>query len=95
VEAGNHLISLSVSDKYGDYGIVGLTLIGQEGTLQNLIMSCRALGRGIEAQFADEIYRFAREKSIDLHRVIFTPAERNKPAELFLDELKKRLHISV
>lgn len=93
IRTGNSVISLAVTDKYGDYGVVGMALLGKDGLLRNLIMSCRALGRGIEQQFADEIYRFAHEKSIDLHRVNFTPAERNKPALQFLEELKKRLHI--
>ncbi|MCB0483055.1 MAG: HAD-IIIC family phosphatase [Flavobacteriales bacterium] len=93
IRDGNLVISLAVTDKYGDYGIVGMALLGKEGVLRNMIMSCRALGRGIEQQFADEIGRCAAEKSIALQRVIFTPTTRNKPAADFLDELKKRLNI--
>ena len=48
---GNLVFGLRVSDKFGDYGLVGLILMevqGKQAVMRNFLMSCRALGRLIE-----------------------------------------------
>jgi len=48
------LLLLRLSDRFGDYGIVGLCLMINSGTfadLDSFLMSCRALGRGVETAF--------------------------------------------
>lgn len=45
---------IEASDRFGDYGLIGVAILGrsaepsQEFVLDTLLMSCRALGRGIE-----------------------------------------------
>ena len=71
-----HLFAIEVSDRLGDYGLVGAAVI-VEGEIAGLAVSCRALGMGIEHRFLRHILdemkdavrcRFAGESS--RHRVI-------------------------
>lgn len=46
--------SLSVNDKFGDYGIVGVVLMKKTATtieIDSFLISCRVLGKGIEEYF--------------------------------------------
>src|SRR5690606_23488908 len=48
---GHLLASVSVQDRFGDYGIVGLLAAHKEAErfeVDMLLMSCRVLGRGVE-----------------------------------------------
>ena len=49
-----HLISLSIKDKFGDYGTTGLiilTIDNDKATIDTFLLSCRVLGRKIENIF--------------------------------------------
>jgi FkbH-like protein len=46
--------AMRVSDKFGDYGLVGVAILeaaGEEWQIDTLLMSCRVLSRGIETAF--------------------------------------------
>jgi len=50
--------SITVADKYGEYGITGLCLARVEGAVARLdtfLLSCRVIGRNIETQFLDHV----------------------------------------
>ena len=50
----SRVFMLRLSDKHGDYGIIGLCIIFIDHTIANIdsfMMSCRALGRGVESAF--------------------------------------------
>jgi FkbH-like protein len=88
----NRIYSLKVSDKYGDYGTVGLISIQVEGnnaTMDNYLMSCRALGKGIEEKFYDEILGELAKDNLLLKEIRFTKSEKNSPAQQFLEQRKK------
>lgn len=78
---------LKVSDRFGDYGIVGLVIVRVENdraVLDTFLMSCRVLGRGVEhklAQVAGQLATLLSHDSLDL-RVEFTA--KNLPAQKFL-----------
>jgi FkbH-like protein len=45
------VLSLTARDRFGDYGLVGMAIVAADGgepTLDTFLMSCRALGRGVE-----------------------------------------------
>jgi FkbH-like protein len=48
----NHsVLAWRVSDRFGDYGLVGVAILEHEGEsseIETLLMSCRVLGRGVE-----------------------------------------------
>ena len=57
--SGDHEVyCLSVSDRFGDYGLVGIGIVRSSGAtaaFDTLLMSCRVLGRGIETAFISTI----------------------------------------
>lgn len=79
---------ISASDRFGDYGIVGLILLrwGVE-TLEvdTFVLSCRALGRGVEHLVVVELAALAQTKGLKsiVLRLIVSP--KNQPARDFLD----------
>jgi FkbH-like protein len=93
ITLGNVIISASVKDKYGEYGIVGLMLIrkikAKEAVLENFILSCRALGRDIEDSFILELEKYLLSEGIELSDIVFVETERNIPAKEFYINNKK------
>lgn len=92
IESGCTLISLAVSDKFGDYGIVGMAIIEfaeHEAVIDNIIISCRALGRKIEFQFWDYIKQVIGANGAHLKEIRFIATAKNKPAEEFLQKIEK------
>lgn len=59
IEAENYnVLSYAVKDKYGDYGITALAILKEDsGTMfiDNLLMSCRIIGRDLEFAIVDTI----------------------------------------
>jgi FkbH-like protein len=87
-EARFELLVLRVRDRFGDLGLVGVALVEYEGRrarLDSFVLSCRALGRGIETALANELERRAlaggRCDAIDAE---FLPTAKNAPAREFL-----------
>ena len=73
-----HLFAIEVSDRLGDYGLVGAAII-VEGEILGLAMSCRALGMGIEHCFLRHILDEMKGISVSLSGRII-PTSRNIPA---------------
>jgi FkbH-like protein len=88
----NRVYTLRVSDKYGDYGLVGVILFKknvESYTLHNFLMSCRALGRRIEYDFLNYVYSEIQQQGISINQFEFVKTDRNKPAEDFYLQLSK------
>jgi len=71
---------IRVADRYGDNGIVGITITNYDGTtarIDSLLMSCRVMNRHVEDAMMADIVNRARERRAE--RVIgeFVPTERN------------------
>jgi len=87
----NLVYGLRVNDKFGDYGLVGLMLIEvdkQDATIRNYLLSCRALGRGIEDDFLNFVTSDLRDKGLRLKDIIFRETAKNAPARIFLEKIK-------
>jgi len=89
---GNAVFSLSASDKIGDLGIVGVAEIAlnfekKSALLENFLMSCRALGRGIETAFAQKILNEIKSRGVEKFYADFFPNEKNSPCRGFLESL--------
>ena len=90
--SGNRIYTLRVSDKYGDYGLVGVILLlknDESFTLHNFLMSCRALGRRIESDFLNYVYSEVQQQGLSINQFEFVKTDRNKPAEDFYLQLSK------
>lgn len=76
---------VSLRDRFGDLGIIGTFILKEVGPvlhIDSLLMSCRALGRGVETAIMNQIktYLLATDHLAVL-TAEFIPTERNKPAE--------------
>lgn len=81
--------TIRARDKFGDYGIIGAIAYAHRSSrlvVESLLMSCRALGKGIEGQIAKHITIRARDDQI--HEVVFRyrDTQRNAPIRTFLNQ---------
>jgi FkbH-like protein len=72
-----HLFALDVSDRFGNHGLVGAAVIA-DGEILGLVLSCRALGMGIEHTFLRHIRDALKAMSASLRGRI-VPTSRNIP----------------
>jgi FkbH-like protein len=81
-------LAVEVSDRFGDYGLVGLTIAEPRGSaldVDTFLLSCRVLGRTVENRMLRALGAIAEERGlqrVDLH---FAPTKKNQPARDFLD----------
>jgi FkbH-like protein len=81
-----HVYSLNATDRFGDYGLVGVAIILPEDgkwQLDTYLLSCRILGRNIEKAFLAYIAKEAAKKNVGRIIGSFIPSAKNKPAEQF------------
>lgn len=69
------LFSLHVTDRFGDYGLVGAAVI-EKDEIAALVMSCRVLGMGVEHQFVRQILNASGLQDI-IAKIV--PTARNIP----------------
>lgn len=86
----NNMIIIDVKDKFGKLGIVGLigTSLSKEKKLLvvDLILSCRAMGRGIEDTMLYLISQKAKDAFTDGFQLKYLKTKRNNPMLRFLKE---------
>lgn len=81
---------VEVRDRFGTYGTVGLllfSLANRRLTVTTFLLSCRALGRGVEHRMTAYLGEEAMARGIDTVRLRYAPTARNLPARQFLDEV--------
>lgn len=81
LESENHLCFIaSVSDRYGDYGMVGFVCVRIEektAVMQDLMLSCRVQGKGLESAIIAAMADKIREKDIYKLIGLYRPTRRN------------------
>lgn len=91
IENGNYIFDYKSSDKFGDYGIIGVAIVfveNSEAILHNMLISCRALGRKIEDSFFEEIVGYLNKKNVAIKEIEFNKTAKNSPAENFYKKIK-------
>jgi FkbH-like protein len=82
-------------DRFGDLGTVAVLLLKQEGRsllVDSLLMSCRAMGRGIETALVNHIkIRLLEHRGLLEVRARFLPTAKNKPVESLFENHGFRL----
>lgn len=83
-------LAVRVSDKFGDYGLVGAARYRLEAEalrVCDFLLSCRALGRGVENKIVHALAEIAQQEG--LTQIVFdvTETERNVPMRRFLSQL--------
>ena len=82
--------TISVIDRFGDYGIVGVVMIepkDNQWRIDTLLLSCRILGRRVEEHIVKDIKEKAKDAKVHLIKAEYIPTAKNKQAERFFDEM--------
>ena len=83
------IITIEAEDKYGKYGLIGLAILKFENKtiiIDSFLMSCRALGRGIEKVLLDDCLKLAKKrKSVEIIGQ-YLQTEKNKQVQNFYIE---------
>lgn len=90
-ESDRHAVySLVVSDKFGNAGLTGVVVMNYEGTtaiVENFLMSCRVIGRGVEMCIWPSIVADAVKRGCTELRADFLPSAKNAQVADFYDRL--------
>jgi FkbH-like protein len=81
---------VSVSDRFGDYGLVGLVLCRFERDtliVETFLLSCRALGRGVEHRILAHLGSLAKSQGALCVDLRFVASAKNQPALDFLESV--------
>jgi FkbH-like protein len=82
-------------DRFGDLGTIAVVLlkkVGRMATLDSFLLSCRAMGRGIETAIMNHVKQRLVEDRGGLElRGRYLPTAKNKPVERFYEEQGFRL----
>jgi FkbH-like protein len=77
-----------VRDRFGDYGLVGAVIYfdgENELEVDTFLLSCRALGRGVEHRMISALGHIASDKRMERVAIKFVKTSKNLPVEEFLE----------
>ncbi len=87
---GGIVIAVELSDRLSDSGIIGVCVAKKEREIlkvEEIFVSCRALGRGIDPLIVEGAINVAAEyMNVTCVQIQFQKGERNIPAEQFVEE---------
>lgn len=82
-QAGHEVLVVSYTDKFSPPENIGVIVIKyqdkREATIDLFLLSCRVLGRGIEAAVPKIVAKFVAEKGVDILKAEIIETERNTP----------------
>jgi FkbH-like protein len=84
------VFTVSVSDRFGDYGLVGVAIANVTSNtlaLDTFLLSCRVLGRGVEHRIVSFLGSYAAQQRLQWLDIHFAPTPKNKPAHDFLEQI--------
>lgn len=92
MQANPACLVVEAKDRYGEYGIIACAfyILDNEReslVLDNLLISCRALGKRIEFRIWEHLCELAAENGFDSIDIKFVKTERNEAAQIFLNAL--------
>ena len=84
------VFSLSLNDKFGDYGITALAIVELEkeqksAKIDTFLMSCRIIGREVESVFFSEIVSVLKNKGIESVFAKYMASKKNMQVEMFYE----------
>ena len=83
-------LTVHVTDRFGSYGLTGAIIFRESASalvVDTFLLSCRALGRGVEHRMVARLGELALERKLQSVQIPFVAAQRNRPALLFLESL--------
>lgn len=78
----------SLSDRFGDYGIIGAVVVkyaAAKGEIDSFMLSCRALGRGVEDALLDQALLAAKARGCSAMQGMYIPTAKNGQTANFFD----------
>ncbi len=87
---GADCLIVNVSDRFGNYGLVGAMLYREtDSSLRTelFMLSCRALGKGVERHMVIELARLAVERGLEYLEIGYRESAKNEPCRAFLAEI--------
>lgn len=75
---------LSVADKFGDSGITGAIII-KNGEIDEFLLSCRILGKGIEKEFVRQILFILKQAGLTELKAVYIPTAKNTQVKDFYE----------
>ncbi len=87
---GVECLTVHVHDRFGSYGLAGVMILRNAADaleIDTFLLSCRALGRGVEHRMLAMAGEIARERVLKQVDVPFAKTQRNVPALLFLESV--------
>lgn len=87
LRAGYECLTVDVNDRFGSYGLTGVMIVRADGhalLVDTFLLSCRALGRGVEHRMLARLGEIAKERGLAEVHIPFIPTARNRPAEALL-----------
>ena len=90
--SGAEIRTVHVKDRFGSYGLSGVMIFltaGRSLVAETFLLSCRALGRGVEHRMVAHLGEVARERGLEWVEIPYLESQRNRPAALFLESLGK------
>jgi FkbH-like protein len=91
----NQCLVVFVKDRFGTYGLVGAVfykLLKDTLEIENFLLSCRVLGKGVEHKIISELGKIAESHHLSGITICYIATERNTPARLFLDSLPAKVN---
>jgi FkbH-like protein len=92
VANGAYVLRVRVSDRFGDYGLVGVLVAdGSSSSLRvdTLLLSCRVLGRGVEHAMLRRLGELAERSHLDDVVLPYVQTARNVPARAFAESVAR------
>lgn len=83
------VMSFSAADKFGSYGIIGVVIIKISEAvcdLDSLLLSCRAMGKGIEDVMIWKVSDLAQKAGVDTIKATYVSTKKNVPIKEFLPD---------
>ena len=90
IQAMKEVYTVDVSDRFGDYGLVGVAICNSDGGklhVDTFLLSCRVLGRGVEHRVAAFLGQAASSRGLSHVIFPYEQTRKNAPARDFLASL--------
>ncbi|HEY1879938.1 MAG TPA: HAD-IIIC family phosphatase [Caulobacteraceae bacterium] len=86
----HRVLTLSASDKYGDYGVIGVGLLNLESwTVECFFMSCRVQRKKVEHAFFQRLLLAGAQRGKARLAILYRPTAKNEPSRVVIeDEMK-------
>jgi amino acid adenylation domain-containing protein/FkbH-like protein len=91
-------VIVDVCDRFGVYGLVGVIIFAlapEAIKVDTFLLSCRALGRGVEHHMLAHLGEIAQTHDVEWIELCYIPTQRNQPIYAFLKSIGEQFMHSV